>query len=44
MDIKIAFLNGNLLEEIHMQQLEGLVVKGRKKMLCKLQKSLYGLI
>jgi hypothetical protein len=31
MDIKIAFLNGNLLEEIHMQQLEGLVVKGKKK-------------
>jgi hypothetical protein len=44
MDVKIVFLNGNLSKEIHMQQLEGLVVKGKNNMVCKFKKSLYGLI
>jgi hypothetical protein len=30
MDVEIVFLNGNLSHEIHMQQLKGLVVKGKK--------------
>jgi len=37
MDVKIVFLSGNLLEEIHMQQLHGLVVKGKNNMVCKFQ-------
>ncbi|RVW63370.1 Retrovirus-related Pol polyprotein from transposon TNT 1-94 [Vitis vinifera] len=42
MDVKTAFLNGDLEEEIYMDQPEGCVVPGRRKR-CKLVKSLYGL-
>jgi hypothetical protein len=44
MDVKTAFLNGELEEEIYMDHLEGFVVKGQEGMLCKLVKSLYGLM
>ncbi len=43
MNVKTIILNGHVLEEIYMQQPEGFVVKGKKNMVCKLQKSLYGL-
>jgi len=43
MDVKTAFLHGDLEEEIYMQQLEGFAVKGKKELVCKLKKSLYGL-
>ena len=44
MDVKIAFLNGFLEEELYMMQLEGFVdPKGANKM-CKLQRSIYGLV
>ena len=43
MDIKIAFLNGNLEEDIYMQQQEGFIAKGKEHMVCKLQRSIYGL-
>ena len=43
MDIKTAFLNGDLDEEIYMEQPEGHVTPGQERKVCKLVKSLYGL-
>ena len=43
MDVVTAFLNGNLDEEIYMEQPEGYVELGKEDMVCKLKKSLYGL-
>ena len=44
MDIKTTFLNGFLKEELYMMQPEGFVdPKGANKM-CKLQRSIYGLV
>ena len=43
MDVKTAFLNGELQEEIYIEQPEGFVVYGKEKKVCKLIKSLYGL-
>jgi hypothetical protein len=43
MDVKIAFLNGELEEEIYMTQPDKFVVKGQEDKVCKLQKSLYDL-
>jgi hypothetical protein len=43
MDVKTTFLHGDLEEEIFMKQPEGYAVKGKKELVCKLKKSLYGL-
>lgn len=43
MDVKTAFLNGDLHEEIYMMQPEGFIVPGQEHKVCKLIKSLYGL-
>ena len=43
MDVKTAFLNGDLDEEIYMEQPEGFIVPGQEKKVCILVKSLYGL-
>ena len=43
MDVKTTFLHGDLEEEIYMKQPEGFAVKGKKEIVCKLKKSLYGL-
>ncbi|KAM2897932.1 hypothetical protein COP2_007520 [Malus domestica] len=43
MDVKTAFLHGNLSEEIYISQPEGYEEKGKENLVCKLNKSLYGL-
>ena len=43
MDVKTAFLNDDLEEEIYMDKPEGFVAKRQDKKVCKLVKSLYGL-
>jgi hypothetical protein len=43
MDIKTAFLNGNIEEELYMVQQEGFVNPKEANKVCKLQRSIYGL-
>ncbi len=43
MDVKTAFLNGDLDEEIYMEQPEGWVVPGKEDHICLLKKAIYGL-
>jgi hypothetical protein len=43
MDVKTTFLNGDLEEEIYMDQPEGFVLPDNELKVCKLLKSLYGL-
>jgi hypothetical protein len=43
MDVKMTFLNGNLIEDVYMTQHEGFVDHKWAGEICKLQKSIYGL-
>ena len=43
MDVKTAFLNGSLEEDVYMTQLEGFVDPRYARMVCKLLRSIYGL-
>jgi hypothetical protein len=43
MDVKTAFLNGNIDEELYMMQPEGFVDPKDANKVCKLQRSIYGL-
>jgi Reverse transcriptase (RNA-dependent DNA polymerase) len=43
MDVKTAFLNGDLHEEIYMKQPEGFIIKGKEHMRCRLKRSIYEL-
>ena len=43
MDVKTAFLNGELDEEIYMEQPAGFVPDGQEDKVCRLLKSIYGL-
>lgn len=43
LDVKTAFLNGELAEDVFVSQPEGFVKKGKEQMVLKLSKALYGL-
>lgn len=43
LDVKSAFLNGDIKEEVYMSQLEGYVIAGQEHLVCRLKKALYGL-
>ena len=43
MDVKSAYLNGEIDTDIYMRQPEGYVDSGKPELVCKLKKSLYGL-
>ena len=43
MDVKTAFLNGDLDEVIYMEQPEGFANEGKEHLACKLKKFIYGL-
>ncbi|PKI51561.1 hypothetical protein CRG98_028121 [Punica granatum] len=43
MDVKIAFMNGKLLEDVYMTQPEGFVDPQSAGKICKLRRSIYGL-
>ena len=43
LDVKTAFLNGELIEDVYVSQPEGFEKKGQEKMVLKLRKALYSL-
>jgi len=43
MDVKIVFVNGDLEDNVYMNQLMRFSVEGKEHMVCKLKKSTYGL-
>ena len=43
MDVRTVFLNGELNEEIYMDQPLGFETKGQEGKVCKLKRSIYGL-
>jgi vacuolar-type H+-ATPase catalytic subunit A/Vma1 len=42
MDVKSTFLNGELEEEVYMEQPEGFSLKNNSDYVCKMKKALYG--
>ena len=43
MDVKLAFLNGELEEEVYIEQPEGFLLSDKEDYVCRLKKALYGL-
>jgi hypothetical protein len=43
MDVKTSFLNGEVEQEVYIEQPEGFVIHGKESHVYKLKKSLYGL-
>jgi hypothetical protein len=43
MDVKMTFLNGEIEEEVYIEQPEGFVIHDEKYHVCRLNKALYGL-
>jgi hypothetical protein len=43
MDVKIAFLNGEIEKEVYIEQPDGFVIYEEESHVCRLKKALYGL-
>jgi hypothetical protein len=43
MDVKTSFLNGQVEEEVYLEQPKGFVVHRKESRVCKLKKALYGM-
>ena len=43
MDVKETFLNGEIKEEVYVEQPDGFIVHGKESHVCRLKKALYGL-
>ena len=43
MDVRTAFLSGDLVDDVYMSEPTGFEEVGKEHMVCKLQKSIYGL-
>jgi hypothetical protein len=43
MDVKTTFLNGEIEEEVYIEQPKGFVIHDDKSHVCRLKKDLYGL-
>ena len=43
MDVKIAFMNGKIIEEVYLEQPKGFETHNPKTFVCRLKKALYGL-
>ena len=43
MDVKTTFINGEIEEEVYVENLEGFKVHGKETHVCRLKKALYGL-
>ena len=43
MDVKTAFLNGDLYEDVYMAQPKSFIVEGKENLGCRLRKLIYGL-
>lgn len=43
LDVKAAYLNGNIKEEVFMTQPQGFIKQGQVSLVCRLKKAVYGL-
>jgi hypothetical protein len=43
MDVKTTFLNGEIEEEVYIEQPDGFVIHEKESHVCRLKKALYGL-
>ena len=43
MDVNKSFLNGDIEEEVYIEQLDGFVIHEKESHVCRLKKALYGL-
>jgi hypothetical protein len=43
MDVKTPFLNGEIEEEVYIEQSNGFVIHGKESHVCRLKRALYGL-